>query len=438
MIKTNFLFFVSLKYFRNRRKNRRFTSSLLSVLGAAAGVMTLIVVLAVMNGFQSGFISSILNISSYHIRLSGENSEFQYSNIISKISQLKQIDSIIPFSESQALVKGGFSEGVGCTVRGIPPDIMKRDLSFKKSIHLKYGAFSVVLPDTAVIGIELAKRLGIDVGNSIELISISGNNTLGLKPIKRKFIVTGLFKSGYYDFDLSWIFLSLETAGDFFWGGKDYPLTYGIKLHNRFKDGETIARIKNIIGRKDLNAVSWREYNRSFFDALFMEKIMMMLLLGLIFVVVGFNIYHSLRRMVYEKIEDLAILKAMGTAPLRLQYIFIVEGFLIGLLGVFGGTVFGLLISVNINEIFSSLETAVNYVAVIVQGISLIFTGSGGLENFSLFSPMYFYLTKVPVQIKLAEVVSIAFFAVAACSAAAYFASRKISRIKPSEVLRYR
>ena len=206
---------------------------------------------------------------------------------------------------------------------------------------------------TAVIGIELAKRIGVDVGDYIELTSISGDESLGLKPIKRKFIVSGLFKSGYYDFDLSWIFVSLETAGDFFWKGKDYPVTYGIKLHNRFKDAESIARIKNIIRGKNIEPVSWREYNRSFFDALLMEKIMMMLLLSLIFVVVGFNIYHSLRRMVYEKIEDLAILKAIGAAPLKLQYIFILEGSLIGFFGILGGVGLGLLISVNINEIFS-------------------------------------------------------------------------------------
>jgi len=443
MIKTNFLFFVSLKYFRNRRKNRRFTSSLLSVLGVAAGVMTLIVVLAIMNGFQSGFISSILNISSYHIRLSGiklsgDSSDLQYSNIIKRIKQLKEVGAIMPFSESQAIVKGAYTEGVGCTVRGIPPDIMEKDRSFKSSMHVKYGVFSVLLPNTAVIGIELAKRIGVDVGDYIELTSISGDESLGLKPIKRKFIVSGLFKSGYYDFDLSWIFVSLETAGDFFWKGKDYPVTYGIKLHNRFKDAESIARIKNIIQGKNIEPVSWREYNRSFFDALLMEKIMMMLLLSLIFVVVGFNIYHSLRRMVYEKIEDLAILKAIGAAPLKLQYIFILEGSLIGFFGILGGVGLGLLISVNINEIFSVIESAVNSIIGIVQGLLLIFAGNGHFENFSVFSPMYFYLTKVPVEIKLNEVIAIAFFAVAACSAAAYFASLKISRIKPAEILRYR
>ncbi len=436
-MKTKFLFFVSLRYFKNKKKNRHFASSILSILGVTAGVMTLIVVLAVMNGFQSGFISSILDISSYHIRISGENSSYKDRDIISKIERLKSVSVVVPFNENQAIVKGVFTEPEGCIIRGVPADIMDRDESFKKSLKIENGVFSVRIPGTAVIGVELARRLGVSVGDKIEVLSISENAAAGLKPIKRYFIVSGLFKSGYYEFDLSWIFVSLSTAGNFFWEGKDYPVTYGLKLVNRFRDEQSIDRIKKLIKGSGLSVVSWREYNRSFFDALLMEKIMMMLLLGLIFVVVGFNIYHSLRRMVYEKIEDIAIIKALGASPSALRYIFIVEGFLIGLFGAIAGTCLGLLVSININEIFSIAEAFINGVFGIIQAVSLPFVKGSKYSDFTVFSPMYFYLTKVPVTVRLPEVIVTVFSAVFASSAAAYFASRKISTIKPVEVLRY-
>ena len=101
---------------------------------------------------------------------------------------------------------------------------------------------------------------------------------------------------------------------------------------------------------------SWRTYNKSFFDALFMEKLMMMVLVGLIFIVVGFNVYHSLRRSVHERMEEIAVLKAVGVPPGRIQAIFVLEGLIIGVSGALGGLVAGLLVAMNVNGVFALVE----------------------------------------------------------------------------------
>ena len=125
---------------------------------------------------------------------------------------------------------------------------------------------------------------------------------------------------------------------------------------------------------------SWRTYNRSFFDALFVEKLMMMILIGIIFIVVGFNVYHSLRRSVFERMEEIAVLKAVGIPPRRVQAIFILEGLFIGLAGGAGGLIAGLVLAVNVSGVFAVVEGAVNW-ALRLRSILLSAVRFGGLRR---------------------------------------------------------
>jgi lipoprotein-releasing system permease protein len=164
---------------------------------------------------------------------------------------------------------------------------------------------------------------------------------------------------------------------------------------------------------------------------------MMMLLVGLIFVVVGFNVYHSLRRSVYERMEEIAVLKAMGIPPRRIQSIFVLEGLFIGLVGGSVGIAAGLLLAVNVSGVFSGVEAAVNGVMHLGRILLAPFVGEESAAVFSIFSPRYFYLTHVPSRVFLSEAFLVCFFAVFACVGAAWAASRAVSRFRPAEVLRY-
>ena len=159
----------------------------------------------------------------------------------------------------------------------------------------------------------------------------------------------------------------------------------------------------------------------------------------MIFVVVAVNIYQSLRRSVVERTEEIGVLKAIGAPPLPLQLVFILEGLWIGLAGGLLGLGLGLLVSLNINELFRLAEIVVNAVAYAGQWIVGLVTGSGdgATGAFSIFSPAYFYLDEVPAVIVPVEVMAIVIFAILSATIAAWVASRRVSSIAPAAVLRY-
>ena len=210
-----------------------------------------------------------------------------------------------------------------------------------------------------------------------------------------------------------------------------------MKLADRFRDRQAAAAVRAALGggAEAPRVVSWREYNRAFFGALLMEKIVMVVLIGLIFVVVGFNIHHTLRRAVRERYEEISLLKALGAPGAAMRLVFILDGFLIGLLGGFGGLAAGLLVANNINQVFGLVEAVVNVVIWVSQ--RLLFPFSEAIrESFSIFSPTYFYLLEVPSRVLFPEALLIVLFGLLSSTAAALLASLRVAGIRPVEILR--
>jgi lipoprotein-releasing system permease protein len=289
------------------------------------------------------------------------------------------------------------------------------------------GVFDLESERSIVVGIELARGLGVSPGDTVELISLEGDDLASGTTVE--LTVTGTFRSGYLDFDRGWAFASLDTAAGTL-GSQRRP-TVGVKLHDRYDDAAVAARLERDLGG-DVNVTSWRSYNRSIFGALRLEKNLMTILIGLIFLVVAGNMLQSLRRSVVERAEEISILKALGAPPRSIQLIFIGEGAIIGLVGGLLGVALGVLIATNVNGIFRIAEVVVNGVLSLVSRLVGTVTSSG----FSLFSPRYFYITEVPAEIVVGEVIGIFLFALACATAAALLASTRVSRIRPAEVLR--
>ncbi|HRY73912.1 MAG TPA: ABC transporter permease, partial [Spirochaetia bacterium] len=172
--------------------------------------------------------------------------------------------------------------------------------------------------------------------------------------------------------------------------------------------------------------------NRSFFGALRTEKTVMMLLVGLIFAVVGVNIYHAMRRSVAERMEDIALLKAVGGGAEEIRSAFVLDGLAIGGGGALAGLLLGLLVAVNVNEVFGLVEAAANAAAALWSRLSGL---SGG--DFRVFSPQYFYLMEVPVRVLFPETLFVVAAAVASAAAAAGAAASRVASLEPAEVLRY-
>jgi lipoprotein-releasing system permease protein len=433
-MRSRFISFMGLRYFRSRRRGVGGTSTVLAILGVAVGVMALTAVMGVMNGFQLGFIESILEISSYHIQIRGLN-DLSASGVLESLRGLPAVRSAVPFTEHQVIIEGRFSDPRGCLIRGLPTDVERLDPSFFQILEIVSGDFTLEQPGAIVLGVELSRHLGVGVGDGVSILSLQGASLGELEPANRFYQVVGLFRSGYYEFDLGWAFFSLEEGLALEGNGRGAE-TIGVKIQNRFRDQQAIEAIRQILPEQPFQIVSWREFNRAFFGALRMEKIMMTVLIGLIFVVVGFNIHHSLRRAVRERYEEIGVLKALGASDLAVRRIFILEGLLIGGIGAFIGLLLGLLISANINAVFNLAETVVN-AAIAFLDLLLFPLMQSSRGRFSLFSPAYFYITEVPSTVLLREAVLIAIFAVFAPTLAAAAAASRVKEVRPAEVLRY-
>jgi len=431
------IFLVAGRYFKTRRKEKGNAASVLSAAGIAVGVMTLVAVLAVMNGFQLNTIEAILELNSYHVRITPATRGAQDAVDSGSLTRLKEIPgvrAVFPFSEVQTLVRGASSESLVCVLRALPTDIMQKDPSLADKLAIVAGSFDLASPGSLVLGSELARRLRVRVGEYVSLLNMAGSDFAALAPENLEYRVLGIFKSEYYEYDMNWAFLSLENAKPLM-SATDTVYT-GIKLQERFNDAEVLREAEKIVDGK-AKAVSWREYNKAIFGALRVEKIMLMVLIGLIFVVVASNIFQSLRRSVYERTEEIGVLKALGADPFSIRLIFILEGAFIGLAGCFFGQILGLLVAGHINEIFSIAEIVLNACISFVNMLLLPwFPGMRG-QTVSFFSPTYFYLNEVPSKVFWTEALFIYAFAMLSTTLAAYFASGRVAHIKPAEVLRY-
>jgi len=166
----------------------------------------------------------------------------------------------------------------------------------------------------------------------------------------------------------------------------------------------------------------------------------MFILVGLIFIVVALNIYQAQRRSVLEHREEIGLLRAIGGGEHAVQLVFVLDGAIIGFSGASAGLIFGLLIASNIPRFFSIIESIVNFGINIVNIIVSLFSSGGsadGIGDFFFFSPAVFYIKEIPSRIIPGEVVLIFLFGVLSALLAAWFASRKVARIRPAEVLRY-
>ena len=328
------------RFLTGRRGGRGRLVLLFSILLICAGVATLNTILAVMNGLQQGFISSILEIGSYHIRWTPDGDEVEFEAAIDALTKDPGVALAIPFREGQTMLSGRRSLLAGALIRGLPPDVYENDKSLADRLEIFDGEFNLH-GRGIVLGRELALSLGVLPGDSISTLNLT---SAGLTSQEIKLDVTGLFQCGYQVYESSLAFVSLETV-EMFLG--DNPAEIGVKLHRPEADRGVLNRLQGNIRLAGGTLSSWRKSNSAFFGALRNEKIMMILLLTLIFVVVAVNIDHSLRRMATERIEDLSILKAIGASPGEIRILFLRHGLLIGCMGGISGSVLGVLIGEN-------------------------------------------------------------------------------------------
>ena len=419
------IFDVSRRFASVDRKSRSSATSFLAVLVICFGVMSLVTVVSVMNGFQMSFVNAIMELSSFHIRVSKSDSQTE-ADFLNFCADSKEIRCVSPFYESQALLVGNKSKESAGIIRGVDARTCEFDEGFAREIKIVSGSFDLSSADSIVLGSYLAQSLGVTTGNTVNLLALSGGKDVELLSQNRQFKVTGIFECGYYDINQGYAFVSLEAARMYF--GEDAPVFYGIKIRRPQNDGFVSAAIKNRF--PDAAVQSWREYNRTFFGALRVEKNILMLLVFLIFVVVAVNIYNGMRRLVFERSQEIAALSALGGTSFQIKAIFVVRGFLTGAAGTVIGVVLGIFISLNIRSVFLGVSHCLYW-------LELFFTSVFSPENaaFVTENQMYAIYASIPVRIIPSEVLLISLFGVLSPLLASALASRSVLKLKIAEVL---
>ena len=421
--KLGWIHFVSQRISKIDRKSRTAATSLLAALGICLGVAALIVVMSVMNGFQMSFIDAIMEISSYHVQVG----KMRRDILEDWCAQSDSVVCSVPFCEAQGLVVGSSGRQSAALIRFVPPDVLKRDEGFAQKLKVVSGEFDLSETDSIVLGNTLARSLGVRTGSVINVAALSGSSDTQLLSSNRKFTVKGVFFSGYAQINAAYAFVSLDSAKTYL--GKGAQEKYGIKIKNPNKD---TAFLKVFCAQfPDAQAVSWREYNRSFFGVLRTEKTILFFVVFLIFVVVAVNIFNSMRRLVFERKEEIAVLSALGAFAKEVQAVFVLQGAITGLLGAMSGLVLGVLLSKNMKAVFtfiSKAQFAAEYVAAAVF--------NSGSEQLVSENPMFAVYARIPARLFARETALIVLFGVLSSLVSSWLASRGVLKMNVAEVLR--
>jgi lipoprotein-releasing system permease protein len=337
-----FELFVARRYLTARRK-QAFISVIttISAVGIAIGVAALVIAIALITGFQGDVQDKILGATS-HVMVSdlGGQGLADYEAMAEKIRRLPGVESASPVVYSTVLITG-IGESSGALIKGIDFDRERPGAAWLQ--RLEAGAIPAAggAREGLLLGRELALRIGAQVGDIVDIVTASSTlYPLGLMPKRKRFLVTGIFNTGLYEFDNSTALVAIGVAQKLF--GLEGRASYvQVKLKDIFAAPQTGERIKAVLPAA-VYITTWMELNKSLFSALKLEKNIMFLTITLIVIVAALNIIATLILMVMEKTRDIGILMAMGATPRMINRIFFLQGALIGVIGTALGVGLGL------------------------------------------------------------------------------------------------
>ncbi|MFL1781224.1 Lipoprotein-releasing ABC transporter permease subunit [Candidatus Hepatincolaceae symbiont of Richtersius coronifer] len=416
----NFLFFNSLqwaiakRYLKSKRKESFIAFiSWFALLGIMLGVAVLIIVMSVMNGFRKQIISNLIGVNG-HVFIYSDNKIPNYEDTIKNLKEIKEIVNIGPTLSEQVLIS--FKNlTTGALINGLTyEDLSQRPLIFDSL--KKYDLKGFKNNDNVVIvGRVIARNLNIQVGNEITIISPNGYSTImGSMPRFGSFKVIAILDSKMYQYDSSTIIMPFNLGQSFF----NYNNS-AQKIDIFLKDSQEAERIKNYIYAKipNINYVeTWQDNNRYLTSALEVERNVMFLILSLVILIAAFNIVSGLIMLVRSKTREIAILRTIGLNRSSIVKIFLLIGIRIGFVGTFLGTLLGTLFSYNIENIRKVLET---------------------LLRVNLFSEEIYFLSKLPADINLVQILGIVSLALLFVLISAIYPALKSSKINPVEGLKY-
>ncbi|TVP82557.1 lipoprotein-releasing ABC transporter permease subunit [Thioalkalivibrio sp.] len=407
---------IGLRYTRAKRRNHFISFiSVVSMIGLVLGVTALITVLSVMNGFERELRDRILGMVSHATIQAFDGSLRNWQELSRQVeTEDPRVLAVAPYVSGEAMLSA-FGNISGALVRGIDPAAEQRvgrigEHMIRGSLEdLEAGAFR------AVLGYELAVQLGIRVGDSVVLMAPQASVTpAGVLPRMRRFEVAGLFEVGMYEFDRGTAFIHLDDARAVFQTGEGVT---GLRLH--LSDMMQAGVISRDVARAldgMFRVSDWTQQHANLFRAIQMEKVVMFIILSLIVAVAAFNIVSTLVMLVTDKQADIAILRTLGLKPSAVMLVFIVQGVIIGAVGVMLGVVGGVSLALNIDVVVPFIERV---------------TGT------QFLAADVYYIDELPSDLRLQDVLRISGLAFVLTLLATLFPAWRAARTRPAEALRY-
>ncbi len=414
--------FISLRYLRAKRREAFISLiTLISILGVTISVMTLDIALSVTTGFENDLRNRILGFTPHVIVTSYGGPVADPAKLMGPILHTPGVVAAAPYVYVQAMISYG-SAVTGVFIRGVEPEQANAVVDVKR--FLRSGSFEEmgkphevtiheqgeerqVTLSGVVVGVELAKQLGVNLGSAVTVILPVGTpSSLGMVPRIKRFAVVGLFDSGMAEFDSSLVYMALADAQALV-GLKDAVTGVEVRTARIDEASEVAGRIAKSGLGFPYEARDWMQMNRNVFIALRLEKLVYFLVLSLMLVVAGFSILATLIMVVMEKRKDIAILKSMGATDASVARIFVFKGLVIGLIGTVLGNAGGLGLSWLISR----------YKLPLPHGV--------------------FFTETVPVEIVPAYFVAVTLAAFVVCLFVTLYPASRASRVAPVDVIRY-
>ncbi|AVG17859.1 lipoprotein-releasing ABC transporter permease subunit [Chromobacterium sp. TRC.1.1.SA] len=406
--------FIGLRYLRAKRRNGFISFiSLISIVGIALGVAALIIVLSVMNGFQKEIRGRILSVAS-HLEVSGYDGRLAgWRDAQAMLVKQPHVQAAAPFVSSQGLfvaygnVRGGLVRGIEPALENKVVDVGHHMVSGKLE-DLKPGSFGMTL------GVELARQLGVGVGDKVTLMTPQGNITpAGMVPRSKQFTVVGIFKVDMFEFDASLAMVNLRDAQVLERMGDSVS---GVRL--RLDDPMLAPQLKAELRPQlpQLLVTDWTDTNANYFRAVQIEKRMMTIILTLIVAVAAFNLVSTLVMVVTDKQADIAILRTLGASPGSIMKIFVIQGAVAGVLGTLAGVASGVVIALNLDVIVPVIERIIGT---------------------KILSSDVYMIDYLPSDVQWGDVSTITIISLLLALFATLYPSWRASRTQPAEALRY-
>lgn len=416
-----FELFIAIRYLRAKRKQAMVSViSVISVLGIASGVMALVIALAYSTGFKEDVQGKILGMTPAINLLQVDGAPIEgYEKLRVQLGSLPHVTGSAPAIIKQVFIQSSRSnEGAIAMLKGVDPNLEIAVSDFFAHVfsgdphaldrqNSPSADGSPALVENIIIGKEMARTLGVNIGDTLKALHQGRLTPLGMSYSEKKLKVAAIFQSGLWDIDANWAYVNINTARRMF----SYPPASAYTIQFQIDDldkTETIA--EDIRKQAGLGFVTttWIELNRPLFSALKLERLATFLIIGLIVFVASLNIVTTLIMMVLEKQGDIAILDAMGATAKTIHRVFMLQGLIIGVIGTFIGNVLGIAISWTLDTF---------------QLIKL---------EAEIFSVPY-----LPFHVRIWDAVLISATALLISYLATIYPARRAAKLDPVEVLRY-